>query len=95
MLAVAGTPVVVPAAALPAAAPGVVAPPRCDGRRTAPRPGRTAGAHGDLIAAALLAANGHLQIGLVVGLAAVGAIVGDNVGYVLGRRLGRAALVAR
>jgi membrane-associated protein len=43
----------------------------------------------------VLASNGHMDIALVVALAALGAIVGDNAGYVLGRRLGRRALVAR
>ncbi len=46
-----------------------------------------------LIAAAVLAAHGHLSIALVIGLASLGAIVGDNAGYLLGRRLGRPALV--
>jgi membrane protein DedA with SNARE-associated domain len=55
-----------------------------------PVPGETT-----LIAAAILAANGKMQISAVIALAAAGAIVGDNVGYVLGRRLGRRALVAR
>ena len=41
-----------------------------------PVPGETA-----LVAAAVLAAMGHLEIGLVVALAALGAVVGDNVGY--------------
>jgi membrane protein DedA with SNARE-associated domain len=48
-----------------------------------------------LIAAAVLAANGKMQISAVICLAAAGAIVGDNVGFLLGRRLGRRALVAR
>ena len=56
----------------------------------APLPGETS-----LIAAAALAARGHMDIGVVVALAAAGAIVGDNVGYLLGRRLGRAALLGR
>jgi membrane protein DedA with SNARE-associated domain len=47
-----------------------------------------------LIAAALLAASGHMDIALVILLAAVGAIAGDNIGYLLGRRLGRPALLA-
>jgi membrane protein DedA with SNARE-associated domain len=55
-----------------------------------PLPGETT-----LIAAAVLAANGKMQISAVIALAAAGAIVGDNVGYLLGRHLGRRALVAR
>jgi membrane protein DedA with SNARE-associated domain len=55
-----------------------------------PVPGETT-----LIAAAVLAANGQMQIAAVIALAAAGAIVGDNVGYLLGRHLGRRALVAR
>jgi membrane protein DedA with SNARE-associated domain len=49
-----------------------------------PIPGETA-----LIAAAVLASQGKLQIVLVVVLAAAGAIVGDNIGYVIGRKGGR------
>lgn len=52
-----------------------------------PVPGETT-----LVASAVLAAQGHMQIGFVVALAALGAIAGDNLGYVLGRRLGRPAL---
>jgi membrane protein DedA with SNARE-associated domain len=48
-----------------------------------------------LIAAAVLAAHGEMQIAPVIALAAAGAIVGDNVGYLLGRHLGRRALLAR
>ncbi|MEA2240743.1 MAG: hypothetical protein QOD24_299 [Solirubrobacteraceae bacterium] len=55
-----------------------------------PLPGETT-----LIAAAVLAANGKMHLSAVIALAAAGAIVGDNVGYLLGRRLGRRALVAR
>src|SRR4051794_17017938 len=47
-----------------------------------------------LIAAAILAASGKMQISAVLALAAAGAIAGDNVGYLLGRQLGRRALVA-
>ena len=54
-----------------------------------PLPGETT-----LIAAALLAAQGHMNIVAVTAVAAVGAIAGDNLGYLLGRRLGRAALLA-
>jgi membrane protein DedA with SNARE-associated domain len=49
-----------------------------------PVPGETA-----LITAAVLASQGHLEIGLVIATAAAAAIVGDNIGYVLGARLGR------
>jgi membrane protein DedA with SNARE-associated domain len=52
-------------------------------------PGETA-----LIAAAVLASQGHLSIELVIVTAAVAAIIGDNVGYVLGRS-GIRALLAR
>jgi membrane-associated protein len=52
-----------------------------------PVPGETA-----LVAAAVLAAMGHLEIGLVVALAALGAVVGDNVGYLIGRVGGRRLL---
>ncbi len=47
-----------------------------------------------LIAAALYAATvGGLNIGWVVLFAAIGAIMGDNAGYLLGREIGRRALV--
>jgi membrane-associated protein len=49
-----------------------------------PIPGETA-----LITAAVLASQGKLQIEWVIPLAALGAIVGDNIGYVIGRRGGR------
>ena len=49
-----------------------------------PSPGETA-----LVAAAVLASQGKLQIWLVILIAACSAIVGDNVGYFLDRRLGR------
>ena len=49
-----------------------------------PIPGETA-----LIAAAVLASQGKLQIELVIPLAAAAAIVGDNIGYVIGRKGGR------
>ena len=46
-----------------------------------------------LIAAALYAAaTGNIAIELVVLAAAVGAIVGDNLGYLVGQRLGKPAL---
>jgi membrane-associated protein len=49
-----------------------------------PIPGETS-----LIAAAVLASQGKLEIGLVIALAATAAIVGDNVGYEIGRKGGR------
>jgi membrane protein DedA with SNARE-associated domain len=49
-----------------------------------PVPGETG-----LIAAAVLASKGTLQIELVIPVAAAGAIVGDNIGYLIGRRGGR------
>lgn len=52
-----------------------------------PVPGETA-----LIAAAALAARGHLDIALVVIAAAAGAIFGDNTGYWIGRKGGLALL---
>jgi membrane protein DedA with SNARE-associated domain len=50
-------------------------------------PGETA-----LITAGVLASQGTLQIELVIALAACAAIVGDNIGYVIGRKGGRWAL---
>lgn len=52
-----------------------------------PLPGETS-----LVAAAILASHGRLSLPLVMGVAAAGAIAGDNVGYVLGRRGGRSVL---
>jgi membrane-associated protein len=52
-----------------------------------PVPGETA-----LIAAALAASSGRLQIEWVIALAAAGAIVGDNIGYLIGRHGGRRVL---
>ena len=52
-----------------------------------PVPGETA-----LITAALLASRGDLNIELVIVLAAAAAIVGDNIGYLIGRKGGRWAL---
>jgi len=49
-----------------------------------PLPGETS-----LVAGGVLASKGHLSIYLVILAAAAGAIVGDNVGYVIGRRGGR------
>lgn len=49
-----------------------------------PIPGETG-----LITAAVLASRGKLRIELVIPIAAVGAIVGDNIGYQIGRHGGR------
>jgi membrane-associated protein len=54
-----------------------------------PSPGETA-----LILAAVLASQGKLQIWLVIVIASASAIVGDNLGYLLGRKLGRRVLTA-
>jgi membrane-associated protein len=52
-----------------------------------PLPGETA-----LIAAGILASEGHLKIELVIVIAAGAAIVGDNVGFWIGRKGGRRLL---
>jgi membrane protein DedA with SNARE-associated domain len=52
-----------------------------------PLPGETA-----LIAAAVLASQGKLSLSLVLATAAAGAIVGDNFGYLLGRKGARRLL---
>ncbi len=49
-----------------------------------PIPGETA-----LLTSGVLASQGKLQIALCIALAAAGAIVGDNIGYVIGRKGGR------
>jgi len=49
-----------------------------------PVPGETA-----LITAGVLASEGKLQIEFVIALAAAGAIIGDNIGYLIGRKGGR------
>jgi len=49
-----------------------------------PIPGETA-----LIAAAVFASQGKLKIELVIPIAALAAIVGDNIGYLIGKRGGR------
>ena len=54
-----------------------------------PSPGETA-----LILAAVLASQGKLQIWLVIVIASASAIAGDNLGYLLGRKLGRRVLTA-
>jgi membrane protein DedA with SNARE-associated domain len=55
-----------------------------------PLPGETA-----LVAFSLLAAQGHYSIWLVVALAAIAAIIGDNLGYWLIGRLGGNRLLQR
>jgi membrane protein DedA with SNARE-associated domain len=54
-----------------------------------PSPGETA-----LVTAAVLASTGRLNIWLVILIAAASAIIGDNIGYLLGRRVGRDVLEA-
>jgi membrane protein DedA with SNARE-associated domain len=54
-----------------------------------PSPGETA-----LVLAAVLASQGKLQIWLVILIGVASAILGDNAGYWLGRRLGREVLEA-
>ena len=54
-----------------------------------PSPDETA-----LVAAAVLASQGKLQIWLVIVIGVASAIVGDNIGFLLGRRFGREALEA-
>jgi membrane protein DedA with SNARE-associated domain len=54
-----------------------------------PSPGETA-----LVLAAILASQGKLQIELVILIGIASAIVGDNVGYLLGRKLGREVVEA-
>src|SRR3954451_22450347 len=55
-----------------------------------PLPGETA-----LIASGVLASRGDLSIELVILIAAAAAIVGDNVGYWIGRKGGRKLLTAK
>jgi membrane protein DedA with SNARE-associated domain len=52
-----------------------------------PSPGETA-----LVLAAVLASQGKLQVWLVIVIGVASAIVGDNLGYLLGRHLGREVL---
>jgi membrane-associated protein len=54
-----------------------------------PVPGETA-----LITASIVASRGRLDIELVIALAAAAAIIGDNIGFAIGRKLGRRALTA-
>ncbi len=55
-----------------------------------PSPGETA-----LVAAAVLASQGKLEIWLVILIGVASAIIGDNIGYALGRTFGRDVLEAR
>ena len=55
-----------------------------------PSPGETA-----LVAAAVLASQGKLQIWLVIMIGVASAIIGDNIGYLLGRKFGRQVLAAK
>jgi membrane protein DedA with SNARE-associated domain len=54
-----------------------------------PSPGETA-----LILAAVLASQGKLEIWLVIVIGVASAIIGDNLGYLLGRHFGREVLEA-
>jgi membrane-associated protein len=55
-----------------------------------PSPGETA-----LVLAAVLASQGKLQIWLVILIGVASAIIGDNIGYLLGRKVGREVLEAK
>ena len=55
-----------------------------------PSPGETA-----LVLAAVLASQGKLQIWLVIVIGVASAIIGDNLGYLLGRRFGREVLISK
>jgi membrane protein DedA with SNARE-associated domain len=55
-----------------------------------PSPGETA-----LVLASILASQGKLQIELVILIGAASAIIGDNIGYLLGRRFGRDVFLAK
>jgi membrane-associated protein len=54
-----------------------------------PVPGETA-----LITAGIVASRGRLEIEVVIAIAAAAAILGDNVGFAIGRKLGRRLLTA-
>jgi membrane protein DedA with SNARE-associated domain len=54
-----------------------------------PVPGETA-----LITAGIVASRGRLEIEAVIAIAAAAAILGDNVGFAIGRKLGRRLLTA-
>jgi membrane protein DedA with SNARE-associated domain len=55
-----------------------------------PSPGETA-----LVLAAVLASQGKLQIWLVLLIGIASAIIGDNLGYLLGRHFGRDVVLAK
>jgi len=55
-----------------------------------PLPGETI-----LLAAGFFASQGHFSLAAVILLAAVGAMVGDNVGYLLGEKVARPFLIRR
>lgn len=55
-----------------------------------PSPGETA-----LVLAAILASRGKLEIELVLLIGIASAIIGDNLGYLLGRHFGRDAVLAK
>lgn len=52
-----------------------------------PVPGETV-----LLAAGFFAAQGNFHLGLLIAVAAGGAVLGDNIGYAVGRKVGRKAL---
>jgi len=54
-----------------------------------PLPGETL-----LLAAGFFAARGHFTLLTVIGVALVGAVLGDNAGYLVGRKVGRNALIS-
>jgi membrane-associated protein len=54
-----------------------------------PVPGETA-----LVTASIVASRGRLEIEVVIALAAAAAILGDNIGFAIGRKLGRKLLTA-
>jgi membrane protein DedA with SNARE-associated domain len=53
-----------------------------------PVPGETT-----LLAAGFFAALGHFNLAIVMAVACLGAVLGDNAGYFIGRKLGRATLL--
>ena len=53
-----------------------------------PLPGETI-----LLAAGFFASRGHLSVVIVAAVAAVGAMLGDNLGYWIGRKLGRSLVI--
>jgi membrane protein DedA with SNARE-associated domain len=55
-----------------------------------PLPGETA-----LVTAGVLAGGGHLSLALVIVVAIAAAVMGDTIGYWIGRRGGRAVLLHR